>query len=439
MKKKFSMIVKESLEHVWHPCSRMADYSELNLLPIKSGDKSWLIAEDGKKYFDSISSWWVNLFGHNNPFIKKRIIAQLNKIEHVMLSGMTHEPVVDLSRKLKILTNLDHCFYSSDGSSAVEIALKISFHYWKNKGFNKKTKFAMLSDSYHGETIGALSVTDVDIFSNNYKGLLLKNFLLPNPSPKEYSNEKALKAYALESFEKARVILEKNHNSIAGLIIEPIVQCASGMNCYHPVYLKKMRQLCKKLNIHLIADEIAVGFGRTGKMFACEHASINPDILCLSKGLSGGYLPLAATLVCKKIYNEFLDAKIDRTFLHSHSFTGNPLACSAALATLDFFEDKKVMEALDKKITKFDSFISKLNEFEINNYKNIGMIWRFDLPERFSAKQFEQFSRDEKILLRPIGQTIYFMPPLSTTIKDIKFLVKAIRKVFIKLGVECVK
>jgi adenosylmethionine-8-amino-7-oxononanoate aminotransferase len=429
MKLKNKKIIKESINHVWHPCSQMSNYSESNLLAIKSGSKSWLLAEDGKEYFDAISSWWVNLFGHNNTFIKKRIIEQLNKIEHVMLSGMTHAPVVELSKKLKKMTNLDHCFYSSDGSSAVEVALKISYHYWKNNGLKKKNKFAMLENSYHGETVGALSVTDVKIYSRIYKKLLNKNILLPNPSPKKYDSEKAVEIYAIQKYEQAKKILEKNHSSIAGLIIEPILQCASGMNYYHPIYLKKIHTLCKKLKIHLIVDEIAVGFGRTGKMFASEHAKISPDIMCLSKGLSGGYLPLAATLVNKQIYNAFLSKEIDRNFLHSHSFTGNPLACSSALATINFFEKKLTLSMLREKIKKFNAIILELNKYSILNYKNIGMVWRFDLPDDKDPEEFANEARKEKIILRPINQTIYLMPPYTSTISDIQFVVKGLKKI----------
>jgi adenosylmethionine---8-amino-7-oxononanoate aminotransferase len=428
-------IIKESIKNVWHPCSRMDQYNEQNLIAIESGNKSWLRSVDGKDYFDAISSWWVNLFGHNNPFLKKYITTQLNKIEHVMLSGMTHQPVIELSKRLNALANMDHCFYSSDGSSAVEVALKVSYHYWKNKR-QKKTKFALIENSYHGETLGALSVTDVDIFSKNYHSLLNKNIILPNPSPKNYESEKKLKEFALESFKKAEVILNKHHKKIAGLIIEPILQCASGMNYYHPIYLKKLRALCSKLDIHLIADEIAVGFGRTGKMFACQHANVKPDIMCLSKGLSGGYLPLAATLVSKKIYQEFLNPDIEKNFLHSHSFTGNPLACSAAIATLDYFNKKLSMDKTNQKSQLFDQIMKKLTKYNIRNFFNIGMIWRFDLPETQESMKFESLAREEGLLIRPIGKCVYIMPPYTSTLSDIKFVVKVLEKIFKKLQMD---
>jgi len=428
-------IIKESIENVWHPCSRMDQYNDQNLIAIESGNKSWLRSVDGKDYFDAISSWWVNLFGHNNPYLKKNITTQLNKIEHVMLSGMTHQPVIELSKRLNKLANMDHCFYSSDGSSAVEVALKVSYHYWKNKG-QKKTKFALLENSYHGETLGALSVTDVDIFSKNYHSLLNKNIILPNASPKNYESEKKLKEFALDSFKKAEVILNKHHKTIAGLIIEPILQCASGMNYYHPIYLKKLRALCSKLNIHFIADEIAVGFGRTGKMFACQHANIKPDIMCLSKGLSGGYLPLAATLVSKKIYQEFLNPDVEKNFLHSHSFTGNPLACSAAIATLDYFNKKLSMDKVNEKSQMFNQIMKQLTKYNIRNFFNIGMIWRFDLPETQEPMKFESLAREEGLLIRPIGRCVYIMPPYTSTLSDIKFAVKVLEKIFKKLQMD---
>ena len=428
-------IIKESIENVWHPCSRMDQYNDQNLIAIESGNKSWLRSVDGKDYFDAISSWWVNLFGHNNPFLKKNITNQLNKIEHVMLSGMTHQPVIELSKRLNSLANMDHCFYSSDGSSAVEVALKVSYHYWKNKG-QKKTKFALIENSYHGETLGALSVTDVDIFSKNYHSLLNKNIILPNPSPKNYESEKKLKEFALESFKKAEVILNKHHKTIAGLIIEPILQCASGMNYYHPIYLKKLRALCSELDIHFIADEIAVGFGRTGKMFACQHANIKPDIMCLSKGLSGGYLPLAATLVSKKIYQEFLNPDVEKNFLHSHSFTGNPLACSAAIATLDYFNKKLSMDKINEKSQLFNQIMKKLTKYNIRNFFNIGMIWRFDLPKTQESMKFESLAREEGLLIRPISKCVYIMPPYTSTLSDIKFVVKVLEKIFQKLQMD---
>ena len=435
MSKVSRKIIKESIENVWHPCSRMDQYNDQNLIAIESGNKSWLRSVDGKGYFDAISSWWVNLFGHNNSYLKKNITTQLNKIEHVMLSGMTHQPVIDLSKRLNALANMDHCFYSSDGSSAVEVALKVSYHYWKNRG-HKKTKFALIENSYHGETLGALSVTDVDIFSKNYHSLLNKNIILPNPSPKNYESEKKLKEFALESFKKAEVILNKHHKTIAGLIIEPILQCASGMNYYHPIYLKKLRALCSKLDIHLIADEIAVGFGRTGKMFACQHANIKPDIMCLSKGLSGGYLPLAATLVSKKIYQEFLNPDVEKNFLHSHSFTGNPLACSAAIATLDYFDNKLSMDKVYEKSQRFNQIMMKLAKYNIRNFFNIGMIWRFDLPETQESINFESLAREEGLLIRPIGRCVYIMPPYTSTLSDIKFVVKVLEKIFKKLQMD---
>lgn len=427
-------LIKESLENVWHPYSRMDQYNDQNLIVIEAGKKSWLRSVDGKDYFDGICSWWVNLFGHNNPYLKKSIINQLNKIEHLMLSGMTHQPVINLSQRLNKLTDMDHCFYSSDGSSAVEVALKVSYHYWKNKG-QKKTKFALLRNSYHGETLGALSVTDVHIFSKNYHSLLNKNIILPNPSPKKYESEKQLKEFALESFKKAEKILNKYHKSIAGVIIEPILQCASGMNYYHPIYLKKLKILCSKLNIHFIADEIAVGFGRTGKMFACQHANIKPDIMCLSKGLSGGYLPLAATLVSKNIYKEFLNKDVEKNFLHSHSFTGNPLACSAAIATLDYFNEKLSIDNINDKSRAFNKIMMKLTKYNIRNFFNIGMIWRFDLPESKEPRIFESLAREEGLIIRPIGKSVYIMPPYTSTLSDIRFVVKVIENIFKKLNI----
>jgi adenosylmethionine-8-amino-7-oxononanoate aminotransferase len=294
----------------------MKAHETLPLLPIASGDGVWLKDFEGKRYLDGVSSWWVNLFGHNEPRIKAAITAQLNTLEHVMLAGFTHEPVVQLSEKLGALTGLGHCFYASDGASATEIALKMSFHYWRNIGQPQKNQFLSLQNSYHGETIGALSVTDVAIFKDTYAPLLRQSAQMPSPDARLAEAGESAETYANRCADFLEGSLKQHHAEIAAFIIEPLIQCAAGMGMYHPVYLKRAREICTRYQVHLIADEIAVGFGRTGTMFACEHANIKPDFICLSKGITGGYLPLSVTLTSDEIYQAFYDDSVARGFLH---------------------------------------------------------------------------------------------------------------------------
>ena len=270
-----------SLAAVWHPCTQMKGHEEIPLLAIKRGKGAFLYDHQDKAYLDSISSWWTNLFGHANPFINQAITDQLNELEHVMLAGMTHEPAILLSEQLSALTqnNLGHAFYGSDGASAVEIALKMSFHYWRNLGKVKKTQFVCLANSYHGETLGALSVTDIPIFSETYSELLCSKILAPSPDLRLIQEHQSDEEFTLQTILKLEEILSAQHSTIAALIIEPMVQCATGMAMHSSTYLKSVRVLCDKYQILLIADEIAVGFGRTGTFFACEHADIWPDLM----------------------------------------------------------------------------------------------------------------------------------------------------------------
>jgi len=323
--------IDRSLKSLWNPCTQMKIQQAQSIIPIRRGEGVWLYDYDDKKYLDAISSWWVNLFGHNQSEIKKFITDQLDLVEHIMLAGLTHEPAINLSEKLSALTNLGHAFYGSDGSNAIEIAIKMSVHYWKNKSQPRKNKIIYLENSYHGETLGALSVTDIKLFRKNYASLIKKNNLIKTPDWRYADKGETAESYALRCIQDLEIYLQENHQYIAAFILEPLVQCATGMGMYHSVYLRKARELCTQYEIHLIDDEIAVGFGRTGKMFAFEHANIKPDFICLSKGLTGGYLPLSAVLTTDEIYMAFYENKIEKGFLHSHSYTGNPLACSAAL------------------------------------------------------------------------------------------------------------
>jgi len=423
-----SSLHKRSLQSVWHPCTQMKQHERYPLVPIVRGQGVWLYDAEGKNYLDVISSWWVNLFGHTNPYINAAIRDQLEKIEHVMLAGFTHEPVVTLSERLKKLVpdGLGHCFYASDGASAIEIALKMSFHYWQLCNQPRKINFISLQNDYHGETLGALSVTDVAIFRQTYAPLLRPCTHVPTPDWRYAEDGESPEAYAIRAALALEAHLAENHTETAALIIEPLVQGATGMGMYHPVYLKRAREICNRYQVHLIADEIAVGFGRTGTLFACNQADITPDFLCLSKGLSGGYLPLSVTMTTDTVFQAFYDDKTAHAFLHSHSHTGNALACRAALATLDIFEQDEVIDRNMIKTDYLNKIIEPISSHpKVRNFRNCGMIWAFEVEtddHNFAAHCF-QAGLKQKLLLRPLGKTVYFMPPYVINEEEMQIMV----------------
>jgi adenosylmethionine-8-amino-7-oxononanoate aminotransferase len=403
-----------SLRSVWHPCTQMKHHEQLPLVPVARGDGMWLYDFEGRRYLDAVSSWWVNLFGHANPRIGDAVADQLRKLEHVILAGFTHEPVVRLSERLAGLTGLSHCFYGSDGASATEIALKMSFHYWRNIGRTEKTGFLSLANGYHGETLGALAVTDVPLFRDTYAPLLRASTQVPSPDWRQAAAGEDAEAVARRAARALERELEAHHARIAALILEPLVQGAGGMAMYHPAYLREARRLCDRHEVHLVADEIAVGFGRTGTFLACEQAGIRPDFLCLSKGLTGGYLPLSVTLTTEAVYAAFYDDDAARGFLHSHSYTGNPLACRAALTVLDIFEQ----DAVINRNLETSALLSRLCEplarhARVRDFRNTGMIWAFEVADAGPAfaRDFHRLALERELLLRPIGNTVYFMPP----------------------------
>ena len=427
-------LLARSLHSVWHPCTQMKQHETFPLIPIQRGEGVWLYDADGQRYLDGISSWWVNLFGHNNPRIKDAIKSQLDQLEHVMLAGFTHEPVVALSEKLSELTGLGHAFYASDGASATEIALKMSFHYWRNSGQPGKNQFISLKNSYHGETLGALGVTDVAIFKDTYAPLLMQSAQMPSPDFRESEAGVSAEAMALCAAAALEDYLARHHASIAAFIIEPIIQCAGGMAMHHPVYLQRARELCTRYQVHLIADEIAVGFGRTGTMFACEQAAAKvsdiADFICLSKGITGGYLPLSAVLTNDLIYQAFYDERTAKGFLHSHSYTGNPLACSAALATLGIFADDAVREKNRVLADYIKSQASSLADLPIQHLRQQGMILALDVvgaQPGFAQRCYAEALK-QGLLLRPIGNTVYLMPPYSISHEEIDHMLTATHK-----------
>src|SRR5579862_9096582 len=339
--------VARDLAHVWHPCTQMKDHErELPLIPIRRGVGVWLEDYDGQRYLDAVSSWWVNLFGHANPRINAALSRQLESLEQVILAGFTHEPVIELSEALVGIApaGLTRCFYAENGSSAVEVAVKMSFHYWRNLGRTGKQRFVTLSNSYHGETLGALAVGNVELYKEIYRPLLMDVITVPSPDCFEREPGEDWAEHSRRKFAHMEAVLAQHAGEIAGVIIEPLVQCAAGVRMYDPIYLRLLREACDRYQVHLIADEIAVGFGRTGTLFACEQAGIRPDLLCLSKGLTAGYLPLSVVMTTEPVYAAFYAEYTQlRAFLHSHSYTGNALACAAACACLEIFRDEDVL------------------------------------------------------------------------------------------------
>ena len=431
-------LVARDLRVLWHPCTQMKDHPhEIPMIPIRQGVGAWLIDHDGNRYLDAISSWWVNVLGHGNPRINQALRAQLEKLEHVMFAGFTHEPAVVLAEKLLALApaGLTRCFYADSGSAAIEIALKMSYHFWQNQGKPRKTRFVTLRNSYHGETLGALAVGSVELYKAIYRPLLMDVITAPSPDAYERAAGETAADYALRQAAVLASILAEQGEEIAAVIIEPLVQCAGNMRMHDPVYLGAVRAACDRYGVHLIADEIAVGMGRTGALFACEHGGITPDFLCLSKGLSGGYLPLSVVLTRELVYSAFYDdyQKLN-AFLHSHSYSGNPLACAAAIATLDIIAADRVLDSNRQLANKLAQSMAGFGDHpRVSDVRQCGLIGAIEfVRDRASRTLYDWRERrnlriyrhalQRGVLLRPLGNVIYFMPPYVTTAEEIDLM-----------------
>ncbi|MET3817851.1 MULTISPECIES: adenosylmethionine--8-amino-7-oxononanoate transaminase [Burkholderia] len=427
--------VARSLRAVWHPCTQMKHHERLPLIPVARGAGVWLYDRDRRRYFDAISSWWVNLFGHANPDINAALKDQLDTLEHAMLAGCTHEPAIELAERLHVLTarTLGHAFFASDGASAVEIALKMSFHAWRNRGRADKREFVCVANSYHGETIGALGVTDVALFKDAYDPLIRNAHVVASPDARGAQPGETAADVAGRALDDVRRLFAERADRIAALIVEPLVQCAAGMAMHDPSYVRGLRALCDEFGVHLIADEIAVGCGRTGTFFACEQAGVWPDFLCLSKGISGGYLPLSLVLTRDDVFAAFYDDDTTRGFLHSHSYTGNPLACRAAVATLDLFARDDVLAGNARKSAAMRAALAPLDAHpQVRHLRERGTLFAFDVAldgdaaRGFSRRFFER-ALERELLLRPIGTTVYLMPPYVMSDDDIAWLAQRTR------------
>ncbi|ASF46841.1 adenosylmethionine--8-amino-7-oxononanoate transaminase [Methylovulum psychrotolerans] len=430
-------LAQRDLAVLWHPCTQMKDHENLPMIPIKSGQGVWLEDFDGKRYLDAISSWWVNLFGHANPAINAALKDQLDTLEHVIFAGFTHETGIKLAEQLVAVTptGLERCFFADNGSAAVEVALKMSFHYWRNSGQTQKTKFITLENSYHGETLGALAVGNVALYKETYAPLLMEVITVPGPDCYFREAGESLADYSSRRFALLEAALQQHADSVCAVIVEPLVQCAGGMRMYDPVYLSLLRAACDRYGVHLIADEIAVGFGRTGTLFACEQAGISPDFLCLSKGLTGGYLPLSAVLTTDKVYQAFYaDYSKLTAFLHSHSYTGNALACRAALATLEIFRQQDVIGQNRQRIADLARVTARFNDHpQVAEVRQTGMIVAIELVKNKATREpfpwqerrglrVYQYALTKGVLLRPLGNVIYFMPPYVITAAELELL-----------------
>lgn len=430
---------EKDLKYIWHPCSQMKDYEELPPIVIKKGRGMYLYDMEGNKYLDVISSWWCNLLGHCNQKINEAVKKQIDELEHVIFANFTHTQAITLCEKLtKILPEgLCKFNFTDNGSSAIEAAMKVSFQYHQQSGNPQKTKFLALTDAYHGETIGALSTGDCDLYTKLYKPILMDIVRVKGPDCYRCPYSKTRDNCNCECFEHAEKTFARYGQEASAMLVEPLLQGSAGMKIYPPLYLKKLREICNKYNVHLIADEIATGFGRTGKMFAFDHAKVSPDIMCLSKGLTGGYMPMALLVTTQKIYDAFYaDYNTGKAFMHSHTYSGNPLACSAANAVLDILEEGTVLNKAHENAIYFNNIINEkfLNHKNVGEIRHIGLINAIELVKNKAAKEpfdsklrtgYQIYKKALKrgVILRPLGDVIYFNPPLIIEQQDMDYAV----------------
>ncbi len=421
-------ILRLDRKHVWHPCTQEKDLESMPPIPISRAEGVYLYGSDGRRYIDGVSSWWVNIFGHNHPRLNRALADQAGKVAHHIFAGFTHEPGVELARRLAEVTpgNLSKVFFTDNGSSAVEAALKMSFQYWQQAGQPKKTRFVSITEAYHGETIGCLSVSGCELYREIYRPMLLEEYQVQGPDCFRCPYGQTREDCSTECFEKMEALVAREHENIAGVIIEPLIQGAAGMRIYPAGYLKKLRELCDRYQVHYIADEIAVGFGRTGRLFANEHAGVTPDFMCLSKGITGGYMPLAVVLTHQAIYDAFYDDyQTMKAFLHSHSYSGNPLACALAVEVLKIFEEEKILNQLPPKMDLLDAGAGRFEQLDtVGEFRRCGMVAAVELVQDKKSKApypwqqrrgLEVFKKalQKGALLRPLGNVVYFMPPLT--------------------------
>lgn len=434
---------RRDLAHVWHPCSQMKDYEDFPPIVVERGEGAWLVAEDGTRYLDAVSSWWTNLHGHGNARIAAAIARQAAGLEHVIFANFTHRPAIRLAEELCALLppGLGRAFFADNGSAAVEVALKMSFQYHQQRGQPRRRRFASLAGAYHGETLGALAAGDLDLYSAAFRPLMMDTLRVPGPDCYRCPVGKTRDTCAAECFAPMERALEEHGETLCAVIVEPLVQCAAGMRIYPPVYLRRLREATARRGVHLVADEIAVGFGRTGRMFALEHAGIVPDLVCLSKGITGGFLPLSAVVTNDEIYGAFYaDYAELKAFMHSHSYTGNPIACAAALENLAIFRDEDVLARVAARGAALARLAREaFAELDfVGEYRQIGLVGAVELVEDRAARRgfdwrlragYRAYRRAlaRGVLLRPLGNVLYFMPPYCVTEAELGRMVEVAR------------
>jgi len=427
-------LVKRDLKHIWHPYTQMKDCESMPPIPIARAEGIKLYDYDGKFYYDTISSWWCNVHGHNHPAIKSAIIEQLDSLEHVLFAGLTHKPAVELAERLVSITpaNLTKVFYSDNGSTAVEIALKMSFQYWHNTGKSKKAKFLSLDRAYHGDTMGTMAISGVDLFNKKFEGFFFESYKAPTPYCYRCPCGKEKETCSIECLGKMEEVLKEKSDEIAAIVLESILMGAGGMIIYPPEYLKGARDLADKYGTHLILDEVATGFGRTGKMFASEHAQVEPDFMCVSKGITSGTMPLSATLTTEEVFRAFYDDydKL-KTFYHGHTYTANPLACAAAVASIDLFEKEKTLNRVCAINIMMESFLEVMSGLAlVGDTRSVGAVGAIELVKNKETKEpFDPSLRmglkiykaglESNLLMRPLGDVIYFFLPLSSKTEEV--------------------
>ncbi len=432
---------------LWHPCTQMREHPDtLPLVPISHGEGAWLVGMDGRRYLDAVSSWWTNIHGHAEPRIAEAIAKQARTLEQVILAGFSHAPAIELAERLLAIAPrqpgrapLAKVFYADNGSAGVEVALKMAFHWFRNAGEPRRTRFVALENGYHGETLGALSVGDIPLYRRTYAPLLSECLFAPTPDAYPAGEGEDAESVALAVADQLATLFDRHPGEICAVIVEPLLQCAGGMRMYHPAYLRRVRELCDAHGAFFIADEIATGFGRTGTLFACEQAGVQPDFMCVSKGLTGGFLPLAAVLTTQSVYEGFLDDSRERAFLHSHSYTGNPLACAAALASLDIFDRDTVIQrnqATSVSMGTRASHIARLPH--VADARQLGMVCAFELtrdgdkttpfdPALRVGLRAYRAALERGVILRPLGDTLYWMPPYCVDEAALDLLADATR------------
>ncbi len=421
---------------VWHP------FTQMQLTPdpleIVRGDGAYLVTADGRRILDGISSWWVNVHGHCNPRVSRAVARQAETLEHVMFAGCTHPPAVELAERLlqRLPPGLTRIFYSDNGSTAVEVALKMAYQYWTNQGEDQRRTFLALEHAYHGDTVGAMSASHDSLFTASYAPLLFKVERATVPDDYLASLDPANNCTASEPLTELENLLDNRAEEFAAVIVEPMLQAAGGMRVWHPEFLRQLRRLCDQHGLLLIADEVMTGFGRTGKMFACEHGPIQPDLMCMSKGLTAGYLPLSVTAASEQVYDAFLSDDRRKTFFHGHSFTANPLGCAAALAGLDIFDEEGVIERIQAIAatmrSRLEGFVGRPYVRDVRQIGAVGIIALETGGQGYLAEVGPRMASgfvDRNVLLRPNGDIVYFMPPYVVTDEEIHWVFDQIEDV----------